>query len=247
MYGWLRFIIEDISGKDFNTYLTEEIIEKHGLGEIYPSLNAVPQEKRARIPQSYARGQPDHPLVLKDFQAMVPSGGFFATTNALTLFFQKLAEGKILRDHKVDTNEATGMFVARNKVGVTWNGLGVFAYSFKSETVNGRETNPLFIPYSPLHDHGDFFGHTGWIGDVSRCHTGYNPETGLTISVVFIPSSGRDNIAPHDIIAIAFRTLFETTTPAANLGTATPEPKYPPNNYPTATQIVLPGPQLTRT
>lgn len=176
MYDMLGVVVEDTSGMKFNDYIQRQIVERHKLGEIYPSYNAIPEADRARVPTGYDGPNLDRKVGLSDWRGTAASGGFYGSPSAITNFYHKLAHGRILPDHKVDTNNETGMFQKITKGG-GWLGYGIQMRSMEPND-NYNKKNPYHVPLGQ----GLLYGHTGGVPGY-QSDTRYNPQTGLTVSV----------------------------------------------------------------
>lgn len=177
-YNFMGVIIEDTANMPFNKYIQEEIVRRHALGEIYPDLSGIPKEKQSRVATGYTGKHYDKPTGHADALGTTPSGGFYATSEAMSGFIHKLTKGDILAGHKVDKSGPIGMFEAHGTDSTGYRGLGTHTASVVPEfDMTGVKENYYHVPQGK----GDLYGHSGGT-EGFQSDTVYHSETGLTIS-----------------------------------------------------------------
>lgn len=213
MYAQLGILIENASGVPYRDFIQKEIIEKHGLKDVYATYDLVPDAIKSRIADGYNDYTADPALKTERHQDAgvgAPACGVYASAAGISDFYHKLFSGEMFS--RAFTEQAK-IFDRENG----FHGLGITMVSGADPKL-GEVDNPLHITG---HDVGDILGHAGSQNGYSS-ETRYNPATGLTVSVVRTSCDEEhfaemdQKMGPKKVIRAAYQTILDHPDPDAS-------------------------------
>jgi CubicO group peptidase (beta-lactamase class C family) len=202
-FSLLGHLLTKVYGGPFSDIIQRTVLKKLGLNDTFPSLQAIPLERRSEVAYGHCNGVSVPP---KEYGVGSPSAGFLGSARDAARFVDAICSGRLLS--QAHTKRLIGHATRYASLKLPWmSGYGIQHFTLDA---NGRRA----------------FGHnglrTGYSGFVANCN-------GLTISCltnVYNRSARYPKVWPANFVLCMLRDLGGQDHPAKP-----PSLQYTPQKY----------------